>query len=81
MECIPSSWLQGSNPGSEDIFESLSSHLVDVQKVPRFAYSILTDTCSPENSIESWENFLFINADEDSPNETDWEEIHEEFQM
>ena len=32
MECIPSSWLRGSNSGGEDIFESLSSHLVDVQK-------------------------------------------------
>ena len=70
------SQLWGSNPGSEDTFKSLSSHLVDVQKVPRFAYSILTDTRSPDNLIESWEILLDMNADESSPEETDWEEIH-----
>ena len=76
MECIPSSWLRGSDQRSEDIFESLSSHLVDVQKIPRFVYSILTGTCTPENRIESWKNLLDMNGDEDSPEETDWEEIH-----
>ena len=51
---------------------SLSSHLVDIQKVPRFVYSILTGTCTPESRIESWENLLDMNGDEDGPEDTEW---------
>ena len=76
MNCIPSSWLRDSNSKSVDIFDSITSHLVDVQKVRRFAYSMLTETCVPENRIEFWEKLINMNADEDGPEETDWEEIH-----
>ena len=76
MNCIPNSWLRDSNSKSVDIFDSITSHLVDVQKVPRFAYSMLTETCVPESRIEFWEKLINVNADEDGPEETDWEEIH-----
>ena len=76
MNYIPSLWLQDSNSISVDIFDSITSHLVDVQKVPRLAYSMLTETCVPENRIEFWEKLIDVNADEEGPEETVWEEIH-----
>ena len=37
---------------------------------------MLTETCVPENRIEFREKSIDVNADEDGPEETDWEEIH-----
>ncbi len=84
MECIlaiRSSCLRDVNPSIEGIFESQSSHLVE-KKVQDSFYSILTGTCIPESRIESWENLLDMNVDEDSPRGNELgRNSYEKFQM
>ena len=45
---------------------------LDVQKVPKFTYSVFTKTSIPVNRIAFWDNI----ADTDDHEDTDWEEIY-----
>ena len=73
----PKSWLRDANPRSEDIFESL---FLFFSTFKTFQDSFISYSewyvYSPECRIESWENLLDNNGDEDGPEDTEWEEIH-----
>ena len=73
MKCIPSSWLQDSNSSIVDFFDTITSGLLEANKVPKFAYSLFNETCIPKNRMEFWENLDDAN---DGFEDTDWEEIH-----
>ena len=72
MKCIPSLWLDGPKSNDPDIFDDITANLLDVQKVPKFTYSVFTKTSIPVNHIAFWDNI----ADTDDHEDTDWEEIH-----
>ena len=76
MNCIPSSWLQASNSDDVNIFDGVTAGLLNACKVPKFAYSILTEACFPQNRIEFWESTFDMNTNDDGSGDTDWEEIH-----
>ena len=73
MKCIPSSWLQDSNSSIVDFFDTITSGLLEANKVPKFAYPLFNETCIPKNQMEFWENLDDAN---DGFEDTDWEEIH-----
>ena len=62
------------NPVSVGLITSFNcnANLLDVQKVSKFTYYVLTKTSIPENRIAFWDNI----ADTDDYEDTDWEEIH-----
>ena len=73
MKCIPSLWLEDSNSSDVEIFENVTSSLLDLQKIPKFAYSMLSEKCIPEKRTAFWDNV----GDVDNESEdTDWGEIH-----
>ena len=49
MKCIPSLWLDDPNSNDPDIFGDITANLLDVQKVPKFTYSVFTKTSIPVN--------------------------------
>ena len=71
MKGIPSLWLDGPNSNDPDIFDDITANLLDVQKVPKFTYSVFTKTSIPVNRIAFWDNI----ADTDDHEDTDWEEL------
>ena len=75
MKCIPSPWLEDSHSKDIDIFENITSGLLHTNKVPKFTYSLLNETCLPEKRIKFWENIFGTDAGDDTV-DTDWEEIH-----
>ncbi len=54
MQYIPPSWFNDKN---SDNFNTIVNNLLRFQKVPRFTYSILADTTTPDKSISFWNHF------------------------
>ena len=63
MKCIPSLWPQDSNSSNVDLFDTITEGLFSANKVPKFAYSFVNETCISEKRIEFWEN-LDVTDDE-----------------
>ena len=65
---LPYDWIKQSN--NQDPFDLIVDYLVQLKKVPKFAYSILQDKLAAEDLEEKWLNYF--NLDED----VDWAVIH-----
>ena len=70
MQHIPSPWLEGQNHQSLEVFDCIFNNLISIQKIPRYAYSILFEKCIPDKRICFWKNLY------NDPEDLDWEEIH-----
>ena len=70
MQHIPSPWLEGQNHQSSEVFDCIFNNLISIQKIPRYAYSILFEKCIPDKRICFWKNLY------NDPEDLDWEEIH-----
>ena len=51
MKCIPSPWLQVLHSNDIDIFDNITSGLLHAHKISQNRYSLLNETCLPENCI------------------------------
>ena len=60
MKCIPSPWLEDSHSKDIDIFENITSGLLHTNKIPKFTYSLLNETCLPEKRIAFGKIFLVL---------------------
>ena len=65
---LPYDWIKQSN--NQDPFDLIVDCLVQLKKVPKFAYSILQDKLVAEDLEEKW--FYYFNLEED----VDWAVIH-----
>ena len=70
MQHIPNPWLEGQNHQSLEVFDCIFNNLISIQKIPRYAYSILFEECIPDKRICFWKNLY------NDPEDLDWEEIH-----
>ena len=66
MKCIPSPWLQVSHSNDIDIFDNITSGLLHAHKISQNRYSLLNETCLPENCITFWDNIFGAEIADDS---------------
>ena len=69
MKNIPEDWLVISDFTPDMIFNEIKTQLLATKKIPKYAYSVILNTCVPERQTEYWGNF----TNKDGVN---WEKIH-----
>ena len=71
MRNIPQPWLTTSNWNHNEIFDIIVNNLCLAKKVPKYVYSIMSESCAPTKQISFWED-LSLNP---IPAEM-WDNIH-----
>ena len=69
MRNIPNDWLVTSDLTPDTIFDEIRTNLLKTQKIPKYAYSIILDSCDPEKQITFWNDLH-------DPNQPNWEKTH-----
>ena len=69
MKNIPGDWLLKVNFDHEIVFDRIKSKVVNTQKVPKFAYSIMLEPHNPEKTLQFWNDFA-------DPNPVNWDKVH-----
>ena len=74
IQNIPVPWLDGVTSGTVDldIHVEIIKKLLDCKKVPRYAYSILSEECNPDKSISFWNDSCPPPGNMD----VDWKKVH-----
>ena len=66
---IPNDWLVTSDLTPDKIFDDIKTTLLKTRKIPKYAYSTILESCSPERQILFWNDLR-------APEEVDWEKTH-----
>ena len=69
MRNVPEDWLVISDFTPDMIFNEIKTQLLATKKIPKYAYSVILNTCVPERQTEYWGNFT-------NKDGVDWEKIH-----
>ena len=69
MKSIPGDWLLKVNFDHEIVFDRIKSKVVNTQKLPKFAYSIMLEPHNPEKTLQFWNDFA-------DPNPVNWDKVH-----
>ncbi|XP_072168661.1 uncharacterized protein [Diadema setosum] len=69
LKNIPKDWFVSSDLTPDKIFEEIKAKLLKTQKIPKFAYSIIQETCYPERQTVFW-------SDLQESEEINWEKVH-----
>ena len=56
MKNIPEDWLALSDLTPNTIFDEMRANLLSTKKIPKYAYSVILDSCIPERQIVFWRN-------------------------
>ena len=56
MKNIPEDWLGLSDLTPSTIFDEMRAKLFSTKKIPKYAYSVILDSCIPERQIVFWRN-------------------------
>ena len=70
MKNIPNDWFVISELNHDTLFEKIRSKLFNTKKTPKYAYTILLQTCAPEKKMAFWND---IHQDQ---NQLNWDKIH-----
>ena len=71
MRNIPNEWLVTSDLTPDTIFDEISTKLLTIQKIPKYAYGIILDSCVPEKQITFWNDLQ-----DPTCNQPNWEKTH-----
>lgn len=66
---IPNDLLVTSDLTPDKIFDDVKTKLLKTLKIPKYAYSTMLESCSPERQILFWNDLQ-------EPDEVDWEKTH-----
>ena len=70
MKNIPNGWLVISELNHDTLFEKIRSKLLETKKInPKYAYTIILQTCVPEKKMAFWN-------DTQDPDQLSWDKIH-----
>ena len=69
LKNIPTDWLVTSDLTTDTIFDKIRTQLLKTQKIPKYAYSVMLESCLPEKQMIFWKDFHY-------PDQVNWEKTH-----
>ena len=73
LKNIPNCWLETTNIKNTDYnaVDTIIEKLVQIKKVPRYAYYVIQDSCTPDKRYEFWKNIVTL------PPDLNWKLVHD----